>query len=226
MRTIEEKMDYECWLNRVENVDGLLGDKSQGFELVYGPWEALTSKLDVAFLSLNPGLAPENHPPRRICNPCGNNYELTQDAGNTRLTDEFLEMCRFLKVSPVKVLTGVLVPIRSKNAKEIDRTIWAKALVVGRSFWAETFQHHTPKLIVTCGGPVRDEIIEIVGGTQVQRISGPDLRWVGPDRQGSVSVRRYKNESGTTVVSLPHLSQWTLFTTERCRPALKEIFQM
>ena len=51
---------------------------SDGFKLLYCPWDNISSS-NIAFISLNPGNAPENAELRMVSDERGNSYEIEMD---------------------------------------------------------------------------------------------------------------------------------------------------
>ena len=78
---------------------------SDGFKLLYCPWGNISSS-NIAFISLNPGNAPENAELRMVSDERGNSYEVEAHQELSPITKQILELCRRLGKQPDQVLMG------------------------------------------------------------------------------------------------------------------------
>lgn len=65
---------------------------NEGFKPLYCPWSTLETGR-VAFLSLNPGRAPDDAEMRVVSDERGNSYEVERETTKSPLTDQFLKLC-------------------------------------------------------------------------------------------------------------------------------------
>jgi hypothetical protein len=198
-------------LTRLEKENGL----KDGFKLLYCPWERLNDAR-VAFISLNPGRAPLDYEARTIEDVRGNSYFVERATTKSPLTEQFLKMCDFLGVSPNKVLTGTFYPFRSMRWKDLNAPQIDAGVEFARSFWRNALSDRC-KLVIAVGRLPAENLVELLG---CQLESEIDSQWA------NVKLRRYVNFSGKTVVQLPHLSSFKLFSRADCTGPLKEIFKI
>lgn len=128
-------MDKDYWIKKIEKAESDLGFKD-GYKFVYGPWTTL-AQAEVAFLSLNPGRAPDDAEMRTISDERGNSYEVERYTTKSPITDQFLRLADFLNQKPADILAGVVVPFRSDSWAELSKHQKNESLKLGREFWAE-----------------------------------------------------------------------------------------
>jgi transposase-like protein len=121
------------------------------------------------------------------------------------------------------VLGGYYIPFRSPSFAKLVSP--HKSMEFAQVLWAEIFASWTPRLLVTIDRVGHDGIRSILTGRLSKRIV--DTRMF-PTGWGNcrAEVTRFVSPGGdaTTLVRLPHLSLYKLFSREQCAPRLREIF--
>ena len=87
-------MDKNYWQNKLSTLER---DYSfhEGYKLLFSPWNTI-QKANHAFISLNPGRAPDGADLRVISDERGNSYEVEEFTTKSPLTAQFLKLCSFL----------------------------------------------------------------------------------------------------------------------------------
>jgi hypothetical protein len=122
-----------------------------------------------------------------------------------------------------RVLGGYYVPFRSPSFSALMSP--AKSLEFALELWGVILREWTPPVLVT---------IDRLGFSGVQRILTRHLSMqitqerAFPTGWGHCSADVVKLESGfrptTTLIRLPHLSTYKLFSREECQPRLRDLF--
>ncbi|MFG6585384.1 hypothetical protein [Sulfitobacter sp. 1A12779] len=204
------------WSDRLKQTEATHGF-DQGYKLLYSPWRTLGDS-DLTFLSLNPGRAPNDAELRVVSDERGNSYQVERATTQSPITDQFLKMCEFLQVDPLRVLTGVVAPFRSTSWDGLSRAQRSAALDVGKAFWTEALEMPNRRgPIVVCSNQAARTTVEILNAQH--EVSFP-AGW------GNIRVHRFKGENGQIVVHLPHLSRFRLFGRAPSEEALRQVFNL
>ena len=213
-------MNKIIWTKKLSDADKRY-NFFDGYKLLYCPGETI-HKVKIAFISLNPGKPPQNAEFREISDERGNSYWVERKITESPITDQFLKLCEFIKKTPDEILTGAICPFRSKNwdffmnGKVFTDRQKEIGLNLGAEFWKEALKN--VGTIVTVGNETTDVIKKILGVKQTQEINSG---W------SDVKLRRYENhEKNISVIHLPHLSTYKLFSRPECREPLKKIFKL
>lgn len=204
-------MDLAAWDMRLLSAERQLG-LSDGFKFVYGRWTTLQTGR-VAFLSLNPGVAPPGAALRTVSDERGNSYEVEQATTRSPITDQFLRLCVLLGACPGDVMAGVVVPFRSQRWACLSTHQQSTSLALGREFWSEPLTRTDLSLIVVCSDEAASIVVELTSAQLVETISSG---W------GNVRIRRFATADGRRVVQLPHLSTFKLLSRSSCSAPLRE----
>ena len=197
-------MDRDYWIKELEESEIKLGF-SDGYKFVYGPWATL-EKAEVAFLSLNPGRAPDGAGKRTISDERGNSYEVERRNTKSPLTKQFLLLAQLLGRRPADILTGVVAPFRSDNWSGLGGRQRKISLAIGRRFWTGPLSRPDLRLIIACSGEATKLVADIIGAA---------LDGEAAAGWGNIKLRRYLSLRGKVVVQLPHLSRFRLLGRER-----------
>jgi len=196
---MENSMTKVEWLSVLKDSEKTLGF-TNGFKPLYCPWKTLhTAK--VAFLSLNPGRAPDNAEMRVTSDERGNSYEVEKYTTRSPLTAQFLLLCDLIGLRPSEVLTGVAAPFRSDNWQELSPHQRKGSLDIGRRFWEKPLSCPALKMIITCSSEATKLAVSITGARPDTEVSAA---W------GNIRLRRFVSDSGKVVIQLPHLSRFRL----------------
>lgn len=188
---------------------------TDGFKLLYCPWKRL-SDARVAFISLNPGRAPDGVDISTVDDPSGNSYLVERAITKSPLNKQFLEMCEFLNRDPGQILTGAFFPFRSGKWEDLDPSQIEAGLSFCRPFWKSAISENV-ELVIVLSNFVASQIAELLDCKLETEISSG---W------GATKLRRYRAPNGAKVIQLPHLSTYRLFSREQCTAPLKEVFQL
>lgn len=205
------KFDKDFWTDLLLQQETAIGF-SQGFKLLYCPWRTIDVGT-VAFISLNPGRAPDDAELRIASDERGNSYEVERASTVSPITDQFLRLCTFIQVNPGHVLTGVAAPFRSGSWAQLSREQRNGSLELGRRFWGAALNQPRINKIIA----VSNEASNLAVGVTRSRI----IREI-PSGWGNIKIRVFENLNGVRVVQLPHLSRFRLFGRSESESYLAE----
>lgn len=189
---------------------------NEGFALVQAPW-ALLDSAEAVFLSLSPGApAPGETEIRRVSDERGNSFRMERDAHTPPLTEQFLAMAELLDRHPDDILTGVLMPFRNAGWADLNARQREMGAEIGRAFWASALTHPARRIIVTTGGEVEEAVSDMLDASPERRI---------PAGWGDLELARYATPSGATLIALPNLSLFGLFSRPESERPLRQIFR-
>ena len=186
---------------------------SDGFKLLYCPWSNIFSS-NIAFISLNPGNAPENAELRMVSDERGNSYEIEMDVTKSPINEQFMMLCDFLENKPSDFLTGAAIPFRSNNWKSLNKEQKIAGVEIGISLWKEMLGSNIKKIIVT-----GEEACKMV-----LKIKSAKLKLSIPSNWGNTKLKKYVSKDGTEIFSIPHLSTYRLFLRDESVKQLKILF--
>lgn len=210
-------MNKELWSEKLSLTYSEYGCLD-GYKLLYCPWETI-EKAKVAFISLNPGEPPEDADLEVISDERGNSYEVEMLTTKSPITEQFLKLCEYIQVSPNEVLTGTICPFRSKdwnffiNGYPFSDKQKEIGLKLGMEFWSDALKHID--LIITVGDETTKSVIDIINAKKILEINSG---W------GNIKIRKYINSKNKTVIHLPHLSRFRLFSRAECQEPLEKVF--
>lgn len=206
----------------IDEVKALLASKEQelgfteGFKLLYCPWRTI-DVADTLFLSLNPGRPPRDiDDPRTVSDERGNSYVVERLTTNSPITEQFLKFCGFLGADPDHVLAGVVYPFRSNAWSDLTPQQKKVGLRIGTELWTKVLNESNIKRIVALSNEATSVVTSIKGAKLSRTISSG---W------GPTKLKSFDSPDGTSIVQLPHLSQFKLFSRADCHEPLREIFR-
>jgi len=205
---MKQKAEVYATLLRLEQECGF----EEGFKLLYCPWERI-SDARIAFISLNPGRAPDDYEMKAIEDPEGNSYYVERENTKSPLTHQFLEMCDFIDAKPDDVLTGAFFPFRSDKWSDLSALQIEEVLKFSRPFWKTATENC--EIIIVIGNFVANNIVSEL---KCEKVLDIKLNW------GATRLRKFRNCDGKTVIHLPHLSSHKLFSRKECLQPLRNIF--
>ncbi len=203
----------ESFLKNIEEYERQYSFK-EGYKILYCPWDTI-GKSDVAFISLNPGRPPSNADLKILSDERGNSYEVEKFTTESPLTQQFLEMCRFINRKPASILTGVACPFRGDRWNDFSIEQRNAGLDIGRKFWSQVLDDKI-KMIVTLGNEATELVVDI---KNAERDLITNSGW------GNYNLKRYKSKDNVEIIQLLHLSTFKLFSRANCREPLKKIFE-
>ena len=186
---------------------------SDGFKLLYCPWSNISSS-DIAFISLNPGNAPEGAELRMISDERGNSYEIEMGITKSPINEQFMKLCDFLEKKPSDFLTGAAIPFRSSNWDSLNKDQKIAGVEVGINLWKEMLGSNIKKIIVT-----GEEACKLI-----LKIKSAEMKLSIPSNWSNTKLKKYISKDGTEIFAIPHLSSYRLFLREESIKQLKILF--
>ncbi len=207
-----ERDEWQAHLLELESRYGY----ANGFKLLYCPWSTLFKGCEVAFLSMNPGgKTPDSADLRAVSDERGNSYRIERYTTRSPITEQYLQLCELMRVSPDRVMCGVLAPFRTKEwrASRDDQN-----LAVGRAFWKAALRVQTSLKVLVCAGkPVKDALIDMLGGELDRSV---------PAKWGNVRIRRYRiADPPCSLIALPQLSRFKLLSRPASRRQIASVLE-
>ncbi len=187
---------------------------NEGYKLLYCPWSTINHS-SIAFISLNPGSnMPDKADMRLLSDERGNSYEIEMHTTKSPITYQFLELCKLLNKNPSDILAGTICPFRGKSWNSFSRDQKNAGLMLGKYFWHKTLDKIN--LFICVGNDVAKNMISI---SDFKKEKIFDSGW------GDIKITRYKDSADKTLVHLPHLSTFKLFSRKDCLPVLEQVFE-
>ncbi|WP_143526111.1 hypothetical protein [Roseivivax lentus] len=188
---------------------------SLGWRLLAGPKKAMSGE-KIAFIGLNPGGSRDEPGHARYSVENGSAYEIESWAGycpgQAPLQKQVLALFRKLDASPRDVLSGNLVPFRSKSWASLKNK--RAALAYGEALWTSILAQAKPRLVITMGAVVNRRICRVLGGK-------PDMR----ASLGWGTVKGFRNIfDGGIHIGLPHLSRFAIIDRPASEQGLSDLF--
>ena len=209
------RLDRDEWQMRLVKLESRYG-YTHGFKLLYCPWSTLFEGCEVAFLSMNPGgRTPDGADPRTVSDERGNSYRIERYTTKSPITEQYLQLCELMRVSPDRVLCGVLAPFRTKEWKASRD---GQNLAIGRAFWEAALRVQSSlKLLVCSGKPAEKALIDILGGELDKSV---------PAEWGNIRIRRYRiADPPCSLIALPQLSRFRLLRRPASRRKVASVLE-
>jgi hypothetical protein len=196
-----------------------------GWRFAYGPKGALTSGFPVWLIGLNPGgRGPDKAEPSR---EDGNGYRLegwSDSKGPNSLQRNVFQLFQSLgghlnepwEQLLDRCFTANACPFRSPSAQELNRLISGWLSFCNR-IWAPILADHCPRAMVCLGDDSRKVMAGLCAAAGFKSVSSTKH----PTGWGTISwsSERYQRDTQRiTIVRVPHLSRFQIFTSEKCRP--------
>ena len=212
-----------------------------GWRFITGPKATFSPHTEVAFISLNPGgdIDLPDHP--HESSEQGSAYLIEcwkgKAAGTENLQIQFQRLATTLQQHfgdkssladyiNTKILTAHFIPFRSQRFETLHAK--AESINFGRKLWERIFKFILPRTIITLDPEAFGAISEIIsssGGVQLSHERFQTGWGAGTRKPIGCEVRKYRQASKmVTILRLPHLSTYKLFSREECAPCLSEIF--
>jgi hypothetical protein len=205
---------YQIWDRRLSEAAAALGF-DQGYKILYVPWSSIGTT-DTVFLSLNPGRPPLDAVLSTLSDERGNSYEVEAETTLSPLTMQFLKLAEKLSLKPIQILTGAVVPFRSARWNYCSLAQRVGALEIGKEFWRQVFGVRRPQRVIACGNEAAQIATNLLGAELNLEIAS---NW------GNTKLRRYQALDGSSVIQLPHLSTFKLFSRAECDGPIGEILK-
>jgi len=202
--------------NLVDLIDTEYGQRGDtlGWRWLYSPRQTL-SRANVALVGLNPG--GSSYEPPVPSSEQGSAYATESwgglPPGHSTLQRQVLSLFSCLGVKADDVLTGNLVPFRSRSWEALVNR--PAAVTFGQRLWQEVFAAHRPEMIIAMGNTARDALVEVLGAYDRKYVT---VNW------GSLVGTYWALPNGGRLVGLPHLSRYGIITRAVSQSALLELF--
>lgn len=210
-------MDRDTVRQRIEREYERRGDTT-GWRLLYSPWRTIENA-SVAFIGLNPGTSRRNAEHSDLSCEGGSAYELERwgenhEPGASPLQRQVRAVCAKLGANCEDVLTGNLVPFRSRNLRHLEDL--RGAMRFGMALWRDILKESKVTRIVAMGRHAQEAVFEIcdVSGLVETRPAG----W------GRQRIRLARNDR-FTVIGMPHLSRFRIMDRPQSQLAVDWAFR-
>lgn len=201
---------------RIENEYNRLGFE-KGWRLLASP-AATLQMADTALIGLNPGGDRDfpDHP--RLCMLEGESSFVDEiwghhQRGDAPLQKQVCALFQKLGRAPHEVLCGEFIPFRSRSYRELAHKEEAREFA--RELWREILGETKLRLIIALGMVAFEELNGLLGGAEAEEIP---ICW------GCVKARRTVYGE-TTLVGVPHLSQYKFVNRPESQEGLKQMFR-
>lgn len=134
-------------------------------------------------------------------------------AGQSPLQIQVQKLVERLGVTFDEVLSGQFVPFRSPSWNELVKQ--DDSIAFGKKLWFEFSCDLQPETIVCIGHETSKHLKAVFG---VDKLIEKSSGW------GNQTIKIGKGRGGLKLISLPHLSRFSLFTSDQCQPFLDEVF--
>lgn len=187
------------------------GRQLYGYSFMYTP-EATLRTASTVLVGLNPGGSQQDEPGEWDYAKGANAYADESwrglAPGAHHLQREVCAAFDVLNVRPAHVFSAQFVPFRSPSWAALPGR--AQALAFGRELWRWVVSRSPADLYLSLGKQAGREVAALLGARQIE---------VSRAGWGRQTIERYEDASGRTVLALPHLSRFKLFTTGRTEAA-------
>jgi hypothetical protein len=199
--------------------------------------EVLNGPVQIALVTLNPAgdHIPSDHP-WASCED-GVSYLVetwgANPPGKSKLQIQVQEMFRLIhglngfngtyQNLMASSLIAHLVPFRSPRLADLGRK--AESLSFGQQIWRTLLSVARPKLVICLGREAQGQLRMIVPEAMSARLVGSTSHRTGWGHY-TADVDAYEGKYGALrLLFLPHLSTWSLFTSDKCRDFMPAIIR-
>ncbi len=176
-------------------------DYKLGWRLLTCP-NANVETAKCALITINPGGGKFEDPAPSV--EAGSAYEVESwkgaEPGQQQLQRQVRRMFELAGERPADVLSGYLVPFRSRAWKDLSKK--SEALAFGQSVWREILCASPATTILSFWKEVAQSVVAINGGAKADTTKAG---W------GDQTIDTYSLPQGRVLLSLPHLSRFALF---------------
>ena len=121
-------------------------------------------------------------------------------AGREKLQKQVLRMFEVIGVAPESVLSGYLVPFRSRDWASLPRK--TESLEFGVGLWREAFKRADLQTIIAFGKDIGPHMVDLLAARSKAK---REACW------GAQTIDTYRFGSSGKLLILPHLSRFALF---------------
>jgi uncharacterized protein (DUF697 family) len=130
--------------------------------------------------------------------------------GQENLQRQVQQMFEIMTINPKDVLSGYLVPFRSRNWADLPRK--SEALKFGSNLWREVLAQTSVKIVIAFGKDTAPYLTDILGARFSSKFSAG---W------GEQTIDEYHFGVDGRMLILPHLSRYALFGREPSESAFR-----
>jgi hypothetical protein len=205
-----------------------------GWRFLSGPKDTLKPFAEVAFITLNPGgtFDPPGHP--RESQEAGSAYRVESwngmPPGQSKLQVQVCTMFELLakRLGGIdhrglmdETLVGHFIPFRSPDYESLQSKTDSLAFAV--RLWGGIFDYIAPKTVITMDRLTFKHVRKMVKDRHSNLIETHIQIPTGWGEYKADIVRFSSAGDGVTLIRLPHLSRFGIFTSNRCRQAVSRI---
>ena len=230
-------MTNDIFQNTIDQIEDFYQDHDYeiGWRFLTCSKAVLKNNPEIAFITLNPGggrTYPEHPSPScekgspyldeswggkepgkgklqiQIQKMFGKLREKTNYSGTTR---EFIE----------STLSGHFVPFRSPNLNDLKDK--KEAFDFGEKIWSETLETVRPKLFICIDKETAKRLRKIIADTYKLRDNPLPPLETGWGKT-TADIIEFGDKAEIRLLRLPHLSRFTLFTSEQCEEKIEDVF--
>jgi hypothetical protein len=218
---------FDQCVSEIEDAYDQLGHQL-GWRFLSVGKDVLAAPVKIALITLNPGgdVNPPDHP--NLSCESGVSYLVESwdgaQPGQSKLQIQVKGLFRMLAEVTAfhgtyqqlmeESLIAHFVPFRSPRLADLPRR--RESLEFGHRLWRQLLPVSSPKLIICLGRDVQTElrkIIPIATGSRLETTASYPTGW----GTYTAEIDEFKKQSKTIrLLYLPHLSTWTLFTSQKC----------
>lgn len=206
----------------------------QGWRFLSGPKANLSPATQIAFISLNPG--GDSDSPDHPCKSqeLGSSFLVEswegKPAGQAKLQVQVGTMFKLLaermgkgdhKTLMNKTLMGHFIPFRSPSLAQLANK--KASLDLSDKLWRRVFEHISPRTIITIDRHAFEHVRKIVRDAKRGKLEQHLQLPTGWGKYSADVVRFGTGQETVTLARLPHLSRFTIFTSQKCQHEVQRV---
>jgi hypothetical protein len=184
-----------------------------GWRLFTCPFQNIETA-SVALITINPGGSEFEEP--RWSVEDGSAYELeswkNRPPGQENLQRQVRRMFEIMNIPPAKVLSGYLVPFRSQRWQALPHK--STSIHFGIKIWREVFKKTNVRTVIAFGKDIAPQMVSLLNATSLTEY---------PTGWGEQKISMYRFGQGGSLVVLPHLSTFKLFSDQKYESAFRVV---
>ncbi len=168
----------------------------------------------VALVTINPGGSKFEEPQWSV--EAGSAYELESwkncPPGQENLQRQVRRMFEIMNITPADVLSGYLVPFRSQRWQALPHK--STSIHFGIKIWREIFKRSSVRTVIAFGKDIAPQMVSLLNATSLSEY---------PTGWGEQKISAYQFGQGGSLVVLPHLSTFKLFSDPKYENAFRTV---
>jgi hypothetical protein len=166
----------------------------------------------VALITINPGGSKFEEPQWSV--ESGSAYELEswkgRPPGQENLQRQVRRMFEIMNIPPAEVLSGYLVPFRSPRWQALPHK--SASFHFGIRLWQEILKKAKVRTVIAFGKDIAPQIVSLLNATALTE---------HPTGWGEQKIALYRIENDGSLIVLPHLSTFKLFSNKKYEGAFR-----